>query len=135
MAFDTQGVFRRTKKTSEICHKFMSSLARFLGQKSTQEKASKREVKSHKSAKEKPTNTWQIKFLMDWSLNLSQIIKPFPPSNLGQIFIWDVFFVWRNAPLGLWLQKYFFTLLNQKPIKASLMSWSKLKYHNNVLKM
>ena len=40
------------QKNSEICHKFMFSLTRFLWQKSKQEKASKREVKTHKSAME-----------------------------------------------------------------------------------
>ena len=66
----------------------------------------------------KPTNTWQIKFLMDWSLNLSQIIKPFPPSNLRQIFIWDVFFVRRNAPLRPHQVKYSKTKIPFKSAKG-----------------
>ena len=87
------------QKNSDICHKFEFYLTRFFWQKSKQEKASKREVKTHKNCIVKLTNTLQIQFLTDLSRNLSQIITPFPSSNLWQISIWDLFFVWLNAPL------------------------------------
>ena len=100
----------------------------YLSQIHVFDKISLTKIKTRKSFKKgseksqicqgKPTNTWQIKFLMDWSLNLSQIIKPFPPSNLGQIFIWDVFFVRRNAPLRPHQVKYSKTKIPFKSAKG-----------------
>ena len=64
------------QKTSEICHKFMFSLTRFVWQKSKQEKASKQEVKTHKNCMEKYLTNSVFDRL---SRNLSQIQDPFPP--------------------------------------------------------
>ena len=92
-----KGAFRLTKKLQYLSqiHIFFDkiSLTKIKTRKSFKKGSEKSQI-----CQGKPTNTWQIKFLMDWSLNLSQIITPFPPSNLGQIFIWDVFFVRRNVP-------------------------------------
>ena len=92
-----KGAFRRTKNQRNLSqiHDFLDkiSLAKIKTRKSFKKGSENSQI-----CHGKPTNTPQIQFLIDWSLNLSQIMTAFPPSNLGHIFIWDVFFVRRNAP-------------------------------------
>ena len=70
------------------------------------------------------------------------ITKPFSnnqtisSSNLGQIFIWDVFFVWRNAPIQfsrLWFQNDQFLDLHKNGGKSSfMMQKSSLSIFSNI---
>ena len=73
--------------------------------------------------------------MIDWSLNLSQIITPFPPSNLWQIFIWDVFLyvVQKNTDV---CHKFMFSLTRffWQESKQEKASKQEVKTHKNFKK-